>query len=186
MPATDCLALFNGTSQATPQAAATAALLIAEAGGHRALSPAQVLYSLESTADNINDPLQGHGRLNAYRALASLIRDTAAYSGPQPQAAGTAQLIAFAYNVSGTNKPTILDATFPAGVPVATDGTFRIADVPAATGTYKVAVWYDANGDGVIDAGDQIGVSSATCNSTSKCALGTITMGAVSSGYVLP
>lgn len=186
-PATSCVVLFNGTSMATPQVSATAAMLIAEAGGHRRLTPAQVQYMIESTADNINDSKQGHGRLNSYRALASLIRDdTAVNEGPNPQKAGTAQLVAFAYTTGNTNKPTIIDATFPAGVPVATNGTFRIADVPVATGAFKVAVWYDANGDGYIDVGDQIGTASATCSSTSACAIGTITMQTVTSGYSLP
>jgi hypothetical protein len=187
VPATSCVALFNGTSMATPQVAATAAMLIAEAGGHKRLTPAQVQYVIENTADNINVPNQGHGRLNAYRALASLVRDTSAYTGPIPHVAGTSQLVAFAYAAGNTNKPRIVDATFPAGVPVASNGTFRIADVnPATTSTYRVAVWYDANGDGIIDFADQIGVASATCSSTAACAIGTISMHAVPAGYYLP
>jgi hypothetical protein len=185
-PATSCIYAFEGTSQATPQVSATAAMLIAEAGGHGHLTPSQVKYAIESTADNINDPHQGHGRLNAYRALASLIRDSAAYSGPSVQKAGTAQLVAFAYAAGNTNKPKILDASFPAGIPVNTDGTFRIADVPASTGAYRVAVWYDENGDGYIDAGDQIGVAGAPCLSTSVCSIGTISLRAVPAGYYLP
>jgi hypothetical protein len=186
VPATSCTALFNGTSMSTPQVSATAAMLIAEAGGHRRLTPAEVQYIIESTADNINAANEGHGRLNSYRALASLIRTTAAYSGPIPHPAGTSQLIAFAYTKSNTNQVGIVDATFPAGVPVASNGSFRIADVPAATGTYGVAVWYDANGDGVIDAGDQIGVAATKCSSAAACAIGTITMHAVTAGYYLP
>jgi hypothetical protein len=184
-PATSCLAYFEGTSQATPQVSATAAMLIAEAG-HGNLTPAQVKYIIESTADNINDPHQGHGRLNAYRALASLVHDTAAYSGPAVQKAGTAQLIAFAYSTGRTNKPKILDASFPAGVPVNTDGTFRIADVPAGTGAFHVAVWYDANADGVIDAGDQVGVNASACVSTTACTIGSISLHLVAAGYYLP
>jgi hypothetical protein len=185
-PATSCAALFNGTSMATPQVAATAAMLIAEAGGHHALTPAQVAYTIESTADNINDLKQGHGRLNSYRALASLIRDTSAYSGPIPQAAGGAQLVAFAYSTGNTNRPSIVDATFPAGVPVNADGTFRIADVPLSVGTFGVAVWYDANGDGVVDAGDQIGTAPAKCSSAQVCSLGSIRVTTVTTGYFLP
>lgn len=171
---------------ATPQVAATAAMLIAEAGGHGHLTPAEVLYTIENTADNINDPHQGHGRLNAYKALASLIRDTGAYSGPALQKASTAQLVAFAYSTSGTNKPKILDATFPAGIPVNANGTFRIADVPVSIGTFRVAVWEDANGDGVIDAGDQIGTASVRCSATTTCTIGTISLQAVGIGYALP
>jgi len=185
-PATRCTALFNGTSMATPQVSATAAMLIAEAGGHRSLSPAEVLYAIESTADNINDPHQGHGRLNAYRALASLIRDTGAYSGPSTQKASTDQLVAFAYSTSGTNKPKILNATFPAGVPVNANGTFRIADVPVNVGTFGVAVWDDANGDGVIDVGDQIGTASVHCSTSTTCAIGTVTLRSAAAGYFLP
>jgi hypothetical protein len=186
VPATSCAAFFNGTSMATPQVSATAAMLVAEAGGHKHLTPEQVKYLIESSADNINDPKQGHGRLNAYRALASLIRDTSAYSGPIKQVAGTTQLIAFAYRTGNTNKPAILDATFPAGVPVSAAGAFEIADVPAAAGTFKVAVWYDGNGDGVIDTGDQIGTGAVTCASTAVCQIGTITMHAAPAGYFLP
>ena len=185
-PATNCAALFNGTSMATPQVSATAAMLIAEAGGHLKLTPAQINYLIESTADNINDPKQGHGRLNAYRALAALVHDTSAYAGPAVQTAGTAQLVAFAYSTVNTNRPTIVDTTFPAGVPVATDGTFRIADVAVSTGTFGVAVWYDANGDGVVDAGDQIGVAATKCSATAVCALGTIKLAPVAAGYFLP
>jgi hypothetical protein len=185
-PATSCTALFNGTSMATPQVSATVAMLVAEAGGHRRLTPAQIQYAIESTADNINDPHQGHGRLNAYRALASLIRDSSAYSGPIAHPAGMSQLIAFAYAKGDTNKPVIVDATFTAGVPVADNGTFLIADVPLSAGAYRVAVWYDADGDGVIDAGDQIGIATAQCYAALPCALGSIVMHAVAPGFYLP
>jgi hypothetical protein len=185
-PATSCWTAIAGTSQATPQVAATAAMLIAEAGGHGKLAPAQVKYIIESTADNINDAKQGHGRLNAYRALASLVHDTSAYTGPIAQKTGTAQLVAFAYSAGRTNKPKILDASFPAGVPVNTDGTFRIADVPAGTGAFHVAVWYDANADGVIDAGDQVGVNASACVSTTACTIGSISLHLVAAGYYLP
>jgi hypothetical protein len=186
VPATSCTALFAGTSQATPQVSAAAALLIAAAGGKGVLSPGQIAQIIQNTADNINDPRQGHGRLNVYRAIASLVGDTAAYSGPQPIVHGTAQLIAFAYNNHGANRPAILDYDYPAGVPVATDGTFRIADVPDATGSYRVGVWYDGNGDGVIDAGDWAGVSPAACSSTALCAIGSISLTPVSGAYALP
>jgi hypothetical protein len=95
-------------------------------------------------------------------------------------------MIAFAYT-GGGNRPTIVDYDFPVGVPVAADGTFRIADVrPADATNFKVAVWYDANADGVIDAGDWIGTSAATCNVTSVCAIGTIKLTQVTGSYVLP
>jgi Subtilase family len=185
---TNCTALFNGTSQATPQVSAAAALLYAAAGGHHVLTPQQVKQLLESTADNINDPNQGHGRLNIYRAVAALVQDPGAtYTGPKATARSATQTIAFAYGNSGGNRPTIVDYDFPVGVPVASDGSFRIADVrPADATNFKVAVWYDANADGIINAGDWIGVSTATCNVTSTCAIGTIKLQQVSGTYLLP
>ncbi|BDE06330.1 hypothetical protein WPS_16060 [Vulcanimicrobium alpinum] len=186
-PATSCSAYFAGTSQATPQVAAVAALMIAKAGGHGSLSPARVAQIIDGTADNINDPHQGHGRLNAYRALASVAGDSGAvYTGPSPQKTSPGQLVAFAYQNSGGVTPTILDVDYPAGIPVSTAGTFRIGDVPYTAGSYKVGVWYDANGDGKIDAGDQFGSAGVICVSTAKCTIPTITMSVVSAGFVLP
>jgi Subtilase family len=185
-PPTSCTAFFAGTSQATPQVAAAAALLIAAAGGHGSLTPARVAQLIDDTADNINDPHQGHGRLNVYKAIALLFNDTGAYSGPSPQKTSPTQVVAFAYNNSGANKPTILDQNYPGGVPVDVSGNFRIGDVPASAGNYRVGVWYDANANGVIDAGDQFGSSPATCNSSTKCTIGTITMTTVGAGFTLP
>ncbi len=185
----NCTALFNGTSQATPQVSAAAALLYSAAGGHRSIKPARVAQLLQDTADNIGDPNQGHGRLNAYRAVAALLQDPGAtYSGPKPQAHSAGQTVAFAYSAGGTNKPTILDYDYPYGVPVdATTGSFRIADVrPSDATTYRVAVWYDANGNGLIDAGDSIGVSAATCTTSAACTIGTIKVQPVSGTYALP
>jgi uncharacterized protein (DUF2141 family) len=185
-PPTSCTAFFAGTSQATPQVSAAAALLISAAGGHHSLTPARVAQLIDDTADNIGDPHQGHGRLNIYKAIALLFSDTGAYSGPVAQKTSPTQVVAFAYSNSGANKPVILDANYPGGVPLDASGNFRIGDVPAATGNYRVGVWYDANGDGVINAGDQFGVAAVTCNSSSKCTIGTITMSTVSAGFTLP
>jgi subtilisin family serine protease len=184
----NCTALFNGTSQATPQVSAAAALLIAAAGGHHSLPPARVAQILEDTADNINDPYQGHGRLNVYRAIAALVGDTGAIAtGPQPTTHSATQAIAFAYNNSGSNRPAILDYDYPIGVPIASNGTFRIADVrPSDASSYKLGVWYDANGNGVVDAGDYFGASSATCTTTAPCLIGTIRLQPVSAGFTLP
>ena len=82
MTPTNCTAFFAGTSQATPQVAAAAALLLAAAGGHHSLTPAHVTQLIEDTADNINDPHQGHGRLNVYKALAAVNGDTGAVQRP--------------------------------------------------------------------------------------------------------
>ena len=185
-PATSCTAFFAGTSQATPQVSAAAALLISAAGGHHSLTPARVTQLIEDTADNIGDPHQGHGRLNIYKAIALLFSDTGAYSGPSPKKTSPTQIVAFAYANSGATKPVILDVDYPTGVPVDASGNFRIGDVPAATGNYRVAVWYDANGDGTVNAGDQFGVSAVTCNSGSKCTIGTITTTTVTAGFTLP
>jgi subtilisin family serine protease len=69
----DCRTLIAGTSMATPHVAGAAALLL---GVNSALTPAQVAQILCSTADNINDPHQGCGRLNVYHALAKAAGDT--------------------------------------------------------------------------------------------------------------
>ncbi|HEV2737125.1 MAG TPA: S8 family serine peptidase [Candidatus Elarobacter sp.] len=183
---TNCTAFFAGTSQATPQVSAAAALLIAAAGGHHSLSPARVTQLLESTADNINDPHQGHGRLNIYRALAGLTGDTSAYSGPSPQKTSPTQVVAFAYDNSGGTTPHILDANYPKGVPVDTTGNFRLGDVPASATVYHVGVWYDANGDGIVDAGDQFGNVAGTCSAAQHCTIGSITLHAVTAGFTLP
>jgi len=68
-----CAVLFNGTSQATPQVAGTAALMMAYHGGARSLSPAQIKTILTSTADSlgVSSTRQGAGRLNAGNAVAA-------------------------------------------------------------------------------------------------------------------
>ncbi|HEY0393439.1 MAG TPA: S8 family serine peptidase [Candidatus Elarobacter sp.] len=185
-PATSCTEFFAGTSQATPQGAAAAALLISSAGGRGSLTPARVKRLLEETADNINDPHQGHGRLNAYKALAALNADVGAYSGPTPQKTSPTQIVAFGYSNSGGTVPTILDVNYPAGVPVDSAGNFRIGDIPASAGTYRVGVWYDANGNGTVDAGDQFGSPATSCNATQRCTIGTVTMVTVTAGFTLP
>jgi subtilisin family serine protease len=156
----DCTALFSGTSQATPHVAATAALMLSL---DPSLTPAAVARILAATADDIGDPRQGSGRLDMYRALAAVAGDASPPAGPWP-----ANFVAIAYVPNGTNRPQIVDATYPSGVHVASGGSFRIADVPATVKSYKIGVWYDANGDGVVDAGDYFG-SSGTCTTASPC-----------------
>ena len=189
-PPTSCTAFFAGTSQATPQVSAAAALLISAKGGHHSMTPAQVAYLINSTADNIGDPHQGHGRLNIYKAIAALVNtppgDTGAYSGPTATKSSPTQVVAFAYTNSGANKPVILNVNYPAGVPLDAAGNFRMGDVPAGTGTYRIGVWYDANGDGIINAGDQFGAPATSCSSTAKCTIGTVTMTTVGAGFTLP
>ena len=173
-----CAALFAGTSQATPHVTGTVALMIAANSG---LGPAQIKQILESTADNINDPNQGFGRLDAYRALAAVKHDTTNLPAPS-----VTNFVAIAYTASsGSNKPNILNQTFTGGVPLNLDGTFRLADVLPSGGTFEIGLWYDANGDGVVDAGDYFG-SAGPCSSTSPCsAASSIDVAPVTPGFVL-
>jgi subtilisin family serine protease len=172
----DCRALFTGTSQATPHVAGTAALLLAE---NPSLTVAQVGTILRANADDIGDPLEGSGRLDAYRALAAAAGDMAPPAEPSAR-----NFVAFAYVPSGSTTPTIIDADYPTGVPVASDGTFRIVDLPANAPAYKIGVWYDANGDGVVDAGDYFG-RSGTCHVSAPCASAAgIAAAAVTAGFV--
>ena len=174
---TDCRALFAGTSQASPHAAGVVALMLAANPG---LTPAQIKTILASTADDLGDPNQGSGRLDAYRALAAVIGDA------NPPALPTnANFVAFAYVPNGTNTPQIIDVTFTAGARVASNGTFRIADIPANASNYKIGIWYDANGDGKVDAGDYFG-SSQTCSAAATCSSAAgITAHPVAAGFVL-
>jgi len=172
-----CDAQIAGTSQATPHVSGAAALMLAHTAS---LSPAQIAQILESTADNIGDARQGHGRLNLYRALASVVGDTA------PSAPTNANFVAIAYTPNGTNKPAIINATYPQGVPVSSSGSFRVADIPVGASGYKIGVWYDANGNGVVDAGDWFGATASTCVATAPCnaAAGIVVM-PVTSGFAL-
>ncbi len=64
------MALFAGTSQATPHVAGLAALMVSKAMANGVtLTPAQARQIIDSTTDNINDSKQGHGRINAFHAL---------------------------------------------------------------------------------------------------------------------
>jgi thermitase len=173
----DCKALFAGTSQATPHVSGIAALMLKANGS---LTPARVKSILIATADDIQDPNQGNGRLDGYRALAAVTGD------PNPPVKpADINFVAIAYVPNGTNRPDIIDVTYPRGAPVARNGTFRIADVPAGAASYKIGVWYDANGDGVVDAGDYFG-SSQTCSANAACtSAASIVATAVASGFVL-
>ena len=73
-PASPCVALYNGTSQATPQVSGAVALLLANHGGPRKLTPAQVMTRLK----NASTPLtgvpaarQGAGLLNVQSLVAA-------------------------------------------------------------------------------------------------------------------
>jgi len=180
----DCKSLFAGTSQATPHVSGTIALMLAAAGGPKSLTVAQITQLIQSTADNINDPKQGHGRINAYRAIAAAAGD------PQPPTyvPNANQFVAFAYTNSGGISPAVVDLDYPNGVPVSADGSFRIADVPPQpVSNFKIGIWYDSNGDGVIDAGDLFGSVQTTCSSqTNLCVNPRINVARVGSNFTLP
>lgn len=182
----DCQALFVGTSQSTPHVSGAVGLIIANKG-KGVLTPASIISLLESTADTIGDAREGHGRLNAYRALAISSND------PLPPTHVTAAegFVAFAYTNGGigSNIPKIADVTYPYGAPVSSTGTFDIGDIPASTGTYRIAVWFNAHGgtDGRILAGDQFGAATAACpGGGAPCAISPITIGVVAPGFTLP
>jgi hypothetical protein len=108
------------------------------------------------------------------------------YTGPSPQSTSPTQIVAFAYDNSGGTTPHILDVNYPSGVPVDASGNFRLADVPVSATVYHVGVWYDANGDGIVDAGDQFGNATGTCSAAQKCTIGSITLHTVAAGFTLP
>jgi len=69
-----CSVLFNGTSQATPQVAATVALMMAYHGGPKTLTPPQVTTILKQNSDllpGIGTDRQGAGRLDVAKAVAA-------------------------------------------------------------------------------------------------------------------
>jgi hypothetical protein len=69
---------------------------------------------------------------------------------------------------------------------VDSSGNFRLGDVPASATVYHVGIWYDANGDGIVNAGDQFGSAASTCSAAQKCTIGSITMHTVTASFVLP
>ena len=166
----DCKILFTGTSPAAALVAGTASLML---NVNPSLAPAQVAQMLYATTDDIKDAKEGHGRLNAQRAVAVAAGDSNAVPAlPLPRAI---QFVAIAYSNSGAAlpvAPTILNSAYPKGVPVNADGTFRIADVSAAalaTGvtTYKIAIWASFTGDGKVHPGDYF--TSVSCSINSSC-----------------
>jgi subtilisin family serine protease len=162
----DCRALFAGTSQATPHVAGAVALMLSR---NPNLTTAQITQILESTADDIGDSRQGHGRLNVYRALAQVAGDNSLSNGlPLP---GNTNFVAFAYTNSGAINaaPAIIDQTYTKGYAIGHAGTFRLADILPSAATYKCAVWADLNGDGKVDSGDWFGVATGSGTGSTPC-----------------
>ncbi|HXW51854.1 MAG TPA: S8 family serine peptidase [Candidatus Acidoferrales bacterium] len=65
-PFNETVGLFAGTSQATPHVTGTVALMFAI---DPTLTPPEALSIIKSSADNIDDPHQGSGRLDSFKAL---------------------------------------------------------------------------------------------------------------------
>jgi subtilisin family serine protease len=182
-----CAARFAGTSQATPHVSGAAALIIARNQSYA--NPTAMARLLQGTADDIcgaasfacpaGTIMEGSGRLDVYRALAVAAGD------PNPPAYRPAvnQFIAFAYTntVSVGTKPQILDTNFPNGIPVGGSGAFQLGDLPVTVTSYKIGVWYNAAGNGVVSPGDSFGF--VTCSGQSPCsAAANITVGRVQAG----
>lgn len=165
-----------GTSMAAPHVSGAAALLLSV---NPSLTPAQVAGILRSTADDIGDAKQGAGRLDVYRAL------SAAAGLPPPRPPTTINFVAIAYDVKpGSNAPVVLDVTAPRGIPLNDDGSFRLVDVPVGTPPFEIGLWYDQNGDGLVDAGDYFG-SAGPCTANALCEGLGITVHPIVAGFQL-
>ncbi|MBV8152105.1 MAG: S8 family serine peptidase, partial [Candidatus Eremiobacteraeota bacterium] len=167
--------LGAGTSAAAPHVSGAIALMLSK---NPNLSPAQVMSILTANADDIGDVHEGAGRLNVYRALAAV-------SGDSPPVRPTAtNFVAIAFTAApGSNRPHVIDLTFPTGRRLPASGAFRIADVPSTqAGSYDIGLWYDANGNGVVDAGDYFGYV-GPCSASAPCSASSITVHPIAAGF---
>jgi subtilisin family serine protease len=168
-----CAARFAGTSQATPHVTGAVALMFAK---NPSLSPAQVQTVLQGTSDDIcslssfacpsGTVMEGKGRLDIYRAMASVSGDTS----PPAYKPAPAQFLVFAYSgsfVVGSGPP-VINVVFTHGIPLSASGTFQMGDIPANVSSYKIGVWYNAAGNGVLTANDSFG--SVSCSGQTACA----------------
>jgi subtilisin family serine protease len=171
--------ILQGTSMASPVVAGVAALMISK---NPKLTPAQIKRTLAETADDINDPRQSAGRVNAYRAVAAVAGIKA------PVAPDAHNFLAIAYTVKpGSNVPQIIDRTFLGGARVGVNGVFRLPDIGPKPVKYSVGLWYDANGNGIVDSGDWFGSVQCTQEDTdgAECHTGGIPVTRVPAKFVL-
>jgi len=128
---------FEGTSMAAPHVAGLAALLISKG----VTGPAAVQQIMQSTARDLGTPgydsVYGWGLINAAAALGAPV--------------ATNPMRAFSGTLAGSAISLTSDI-----VPVASDGAYLVTN--AQTGVRSVFAWQDANGNGLIDAGDLLGV----------------------------
>ena len=171
--------ISQGTSMSVPVVVGIAALMLSV---NPALTPAEVKSTLQQTADDINDPREGSGRVDGYRAVA------AAAGLPAPVTPSPHNFVAIAYTVAaGSNRPHSIERTYPAGVRVGSNGVFRLPDIAPSPEAYSIGLWYDANGDGIVDKGDWFGsvACSQPVNRRPTCNVGGIPVKPVPAGFTL-
>ncbi|HUQ17138.1 MAG TPA: S8 family serine peptidase, partial [Candidatus Saccharimonadales bacterium] len=162
-------AAFRGTSQASPLVAGVAALVLSR---EPALSVAQVIERLKTTADDLGtpgmDPVFGAGRVNALRAVTASA--TATYGA--------------AYDVSAVPPRVTAGTAFAATIGV----TNRSSFVWGATGANPVRLayhWSDLAGNTVVWDGQRSALPADVPIGTAATVRATITPPTVPGTYVL-